>query len=99
MNEDTKYWNARDTGTVVWNGRGQTWNFHINYVHWNLLAESATLGVILKKKTVFAWQRICEVLLFVLTLMWLTAEDNFSELCFVAVIVISLPEHSAQNEA
>jgi len=31
--------------------------------------------------------------------MWLTAEDNFSELCFVVVILISLPEHSAQNEA
>jgi hypothetical protein len=31
--------------------------------------------------------------------MWLTAEDSFSELCFVAVILISLPKHAAQNEA
>jgi hypothetical protein len=42
---------------------------------------------------------VSEMLLFISTLMWLTAEDNFSELCFVAAILISLPEHSVQNEA
>jgi hypothetical protein len=39
------------------------------------------------------------MLLFISTVMWLSAEDKFSELCFVAVILISLPEYSAQNEA
>jgi hypothetical protein len=39
------------------------------------------------------------MLVFISTLMWLTAEDSFSELCVIAVILILLPKHSAQNEA
>jgi hypothetical protein len=41
---------------------------------------------------------VSEMLVYISTLMWLTAADNFSELRVIAVILISLPEHSAQNE-
>jgi hypothetical protein len=44
-------------------------------------------------------EQVSEMLLFISTLMWLTAEDKISELCFVAVMLISLPEHSTHNEA
>ena len=50
------------------------------------------------KKTVWMTETVSEMLVFISTLLWMTAEYNFSELCFVAVILISLPEHSAQNE-
>jgi hypothetical protein len=56
-------------------------------------------GELKKKNNVCMTEQVSEMLVFVSTLMWLTAEDSFSELCFVAVILISLPKHSAQNEA
>jgi hypothetical protein len=42
---------------------------------------------------------VSEMLVFISTLMWLTAEHSFSDLCVIAVILVSPPEYSAQNEA